>query len=305
VPEAPNDGQQYARKSLGWSIVAGGSGGGSNRYTASTTPPTSPTPVPGDFWYNLTTGALAIYVDDGNSLQWVQVSPVPAPAVSPPTGFTTGDAKITLKVIADSGWVMMNDGTIGSATSGSSTRANADCQDLFNLLFANISDTSAPLLTSSGAATTRATQGTAAAAWAANCRMTLTKQLGRSIAVAGSGAGLTARGLGATYGTETVTITLGNMPSHAHGISDPNHAHAVYDPGHAHIFNPSGWDHSDNGGDQFPVPYMHGEQAWTDTRTTGISIYGAATGVTTVAAGSGTPVDTMSPSTYWNVMIKL
>jgi hypothetical protein len=45
-------------------------------YTASSTPPSSPTP--GDFWYDLSTGILSVYIDDGTSSQWVQVA---SPAV--------------------------------------------------------------------------------------------------------------------------------------------------------------------------------------------------------------------------------
>jgi hypothetical protein len=43
------------------------------RYTFAATAPASPTA--GDLWYDSTTGSLSIYVDDGNSAQWVQISP--------------------------------------------------------------------------------------------------------------------------------------------------------------------------------------------------------------------------------------
>jgi hypothetical protein len=46
---------------------------GRNVFTASLTAPTSP--VVGDFWYSLNTGIFSVYINDGNSLQWVQVSP--------------------------------------------------------------------------------------------------------------------------------------------------------------------------------------------------------------------------------------
>ncbi len=46
------------------------------------------------------------------------------------TGFSTGDAKITLKITADPGWLIMNDGTIGGDTSGA-TYQNANAQALF------------------------------------------------------------------------------------------------------------------------------------------------------------------------------
>ena len=41
-------------------------------YTASTTAPINPTP--GDQWYDTNTGALLVYVNDGNTSQWVEVS---------------------------------------------------------------------------------------------------------------------------------------------------------------------------------------------------------------------------------------
>ncbi len=42
---------------------------------------------------------------------------------------------------------------------------------------------------------------------------------GRSVVHAGTGPGLTVRRLGASYGTETETLTDDQMPAHAHGIS--------------------------------------------------------------------------------------
>ena len=41
-------------------------------YTASTTAPINPTP--GDQWYDTNTGALLVYVNDGNTSQWVEAS---------------------------------------------------------------------------------------------------------------------------------------------------------------------------------------------------------------------------------------
>jgi hypothetical protein len=42
------------------------------RFTSSSTAPSSPNP--GDMWYDLETGALSVYVYDGTSSQWVQIS---------------------------------------------------------------------------------------------------------------------------------------------------------------------------------------------------------------------------------------
>src|SRR5258708_1944894 len=81
--------------------------------------------------------------------------------------YSTGDIKLTLKTAPDSGWLMFDDGTFGSATSGSSNSNSAANQALFTLLFNNIADAWAPILTSGGGATTRAAQTNAASAWAA------------------------------------------------------------------------------------------------------------------------------------------
>jgi hypothetical protein len=134
--------------------------------------------------------------------------------------FSTGDAKLTLKTVADSGWVMFDDGTIGSAGSGASTRANADTQALFNLIFNSIPDAFAAILTSGGGATTRAAQTNAATAWAANCRIALPKTLGRAFAMAGAGAGLLGRVMGASGGSETTTLAQSMLPNVALSYSN-------------------------------------------------------------------------------------
>lgn len=125
----------------------------------------------------------------------------------------TGMVVLTVATSAPTGWLIFDDGTFGSATSGSSNSNSALNQALFTLMFNNVSDSNAPLFTSTGSGTTRAGQGTAAAAWAANCRMSLPKTLGRALGVAGAGSGLTSRALAATVGTETDTLAAGNIPS--------------------------------------------------------------------------------------------
>lgn len=92
--------------------------------------------------------------------------------------FTTGDVKVTFKT-AETGWVLMNDGTIGSASSGATSRANADTEDLYVLLWDNVGDQYAPVTGGRGAS--------AAADFAANKALKLPKVLGRAIAAAGIG----------------------------------------------------------------------------------------------------------------------
>ncbi len=106
------------------------------------------------------------------------------------------------------GYVYMNDGSIGSAGSGASNRANIDVFPLYNLLWNSVSDTYAPVATGRGAS--------AAADFANNKPMTLPVQLGRAIAAYGQGAGLTNWALGQSTGAESHTIGLNEIPDHVH-----------------------------------------------------------------------------------------
>ena len=130
---------------------------------------------------------------------------------------TTGDAKLTFKIVADGGWVLANDGSIGDALSGATTLAdNTQTTALFTFFYNTFSDAIAPLQLSTGAATTRATQGPAATAFGAHCRMVLPRQLGRALIIAGTGSGLTARVLGDFGGEEAHVLTLAELAAHSH-----------------------------------------------------------------------------------------
>lgn len=124
--------------------------------------------------------------------------------------FTTGDVKLTLKTTADSGWVMMDDGTIGDASSSATTRANADTEDLFTLLWTNTADADCAVSTGRGAS--------AAADFAAHKTIALPKALGRALACYGAGSGLTSRNLAHVVGEETHTLTgaESGLVSHSH-----------------------------------------------------------------------------------------
>jgi microcystin-dependent protein len=214
--------------------------------------------------------------------------------VSPPT---TGDLRLTLKTVATTGWVMFNDGTIGDATSGA-TRANADTQNLFTLIFDNIADANAPILTSAGAATTRAAQTNAATAWAAHCRISLPKTLGRALAVAGSGSGLTARALGVNAGAETHQLQTTEIPSHYHTA-------LIYDPGHSHTYQATLSSGSSTGGGGFAVPPAGLTNYTTVSATTGTRINSSNGLDTTYSTGGGDSHNNIQPSVFLNVMVKL
>src|SRR5262249_38958212 len=115
------------------------------------------------------------------------------------TVWSTGDVKLTLKAVADSGWLMMDDTTVGSGTSGAA-HTGTTVQALFTLLWNNTSNTDCHIQDSTGVPTTRG--GSAAADFAASKRMPLPKVLGRAMAIAGAGAGLTARNLASIFGEE-------------------------------------------------------------------------------------------------------
>lgn len=117
--------------------------------------------------------------------------------------FSTGDVKWTFKTVADAGWLMIADQTIGNAGSGAAY-ANTDVQALFTLLWNNISNTYAPVSGGRGVSAT--------ADWTGLKTMQLPLMLGRLLGAAGTGSGLTSRALGQNLGAETVTLNTNNLP---------------------------------------------------------------------------------------------
>lgn len=200
--------------------------------------------------------------------------------------FRTGGVMLTIDDVATPGWVMCNDGTIGSAGSNATTRAHADTEALYTLIWNKVADAHAPVTGGRGAS--------AAADFAANKPIALTKMLGRALAVAGSGTGLTARALGATTGAETHTLSQAETPlkAHGHGVNDPGHQHNQINNGDNGV-NPTG---------PYSVGSTDGQTQYTGTVTTNNG-----TGITVNAAGdaSATAHNNMQPSSFLNAMIKL
>lgn len=125
----------------------------------------------------------------------------------------TGDLRTSFNSFSPWGWVPANDGSIGSAASGATTRANTDTWQLYSLLWSAVNQTYAPVAGGRGA--------NAYADFTANKPMTLPKALGRVLATAGAGAGLTATVLGQSTGAEATSVTLvpANLPPHTHTYS--------------------------------------------------------------------------------------
>lgn len=118
----------------------------------------------------------------------------------------TGDIKTGYWSSTLPGWVAMNDGSIGNAGSGATTRANQDTFQLYKTLWDAVSNTWAPVSTGRGA--------TAVDDFIAGKKLTLPRALGRALSEAGAGAGLTSRALGQYLGNELITYTA--MPLHNH-----------------------------------------------------------------------------------------
>jgi hypothetical protein len=130
--------------------------------------------------------------------------------VGPTTGMRMGFTGKTSSV--PSGWVMSRGNTIGDASSNATERANADTQALFTLWYNDGNDTTHPIKTSGGAATTRAAQGTAAAAFGVHCQLTMPNYTDR-FAMGMGGVSTTP---GQTGGASSVTLAVANLPPHQH-----------------------------------------------------------------------------------------
>lgn len=91
--------------------------------------------------------------------------------VDPTTVFQTGDPLWLPRSGIRAGWVRMNARTIGSSTSGSTERANADCQNLFLELWNDYPDAKCPVVGGRGVS--------AAADWTANKQITVPDMRGK------------------------------------------------------------------------------------------------------------------------------
>ena len=215
----------------------------------------------------------------------------------------TGDVRLTMRNTADEGWVLCDDGTIGPTGSAATTRADDDTEALFTLLWNNVADGFAPVSGGRGVS--------AAADWAASKTISLTRMLGRALAIAGGGAGLSSRSLGQHLGAETHVLTDDEMPAHSHTASSAsagNHSHSIY--------GSTATTGDGVGGSRMSV--ARGFSGYT--RTEGLGYHGtfATSGVqalqtagahthsiTVNSTGGGDPHPIMQPTAFLNAMVKL
>ena len=104
---------------------------------------------------------------------------------------------------------------------------------------------------------------------------------GRVAGTIGQGSGLSNRSLGDAVGSETHTMTVNQMPSHSHGITDPGHSHS----------------YTNNTNDQSVNTLTTQESAADNvdlSATTGTST----TGITVNNAGSGQAFNIMQPTLF-------
>lgn len=236
--------------------------------------------------------------------------------IPPPLpSWRTGDFKLTIQPTAEDGWIVCDDGSIGSEDSSASNKRSDECEALFKLLWNGISDAYAPVGGGRGAS--------ADDDWAANKSIGLTKMLGRALAVAGNGSGLSLRGIGQTAGAETHVLSNGEMPQHNHGVIDPGHSHGVTDPGHNHAITDPGHSHSHNAAAQYSagssgtggsaIFYLQAGATINanvtgisvQSRATGVSVNSGSTGITTQNNGSDGAHNNMQPTVFLYAHIRL
>ena len=126
----------------------------------------------------------------------------------------TGEIKECFSNASQQGWVLMDDGTIGNAFSGATSRANADTKDLFIFLWNNIIDTWCGVYDSTGTKVARF--ATAEIDYANNRRIGLPKSKVRATVGVGNVGGPYTFIVGQAFGEEQHIQTIPELVAHTH-----------------------------------------------------------------------------------------
>jgi hypothetical protein len=218
-------------------------------------------------------------------------------SVDPTTILQTGNMVLHYGTGVRAGFVRQNGRTIGSATSGATERANADCQALFEYLWN--ADPNLSVSTGRGAS--------ANADWVANKTITLPDARNRALtALGGMGNSVStllngvswqfgnADTLGATAGAAFRTILTGNLPPYA-----PSGIITIVDPGHNHGFTALQF----GGAATFQGGGASMSSQLSSTTTSGTGISAGFTGAS--QGGQSIPLETISPIFLMTVYLKL
>ena len=219
------------------------------------------------------------------------------PSVDATTVLTTGDIKARYGTGALAGFVRSNGRTIGSASSGASERANADCEDLFIYLWTE--DANLTVSTGRGAS--------AAADWAANKTIALPDWRGRTLAglddMGNSAAGVLTTAttgfgpavpttLGQGSGQESKTLLTANLPPYTPAGSVGSRTFTLY------------WRTGLGGGSGQVVDDIENASVGGVNHTTDFVVAGG-TFTGTAQGGTSTAFATLAPTRLLTIYMKL
>jgi hypothetical protein len=118
-PEAPVDGLTYGRKNAAWATIVGGA-------VVSDLAPGGPLQN-GQLWFKSNSGDTYIWVDDGNSQQWVQQNLMPPATI--PSNYITATAQTRNRIVNGAMQISQEQGNAASSTAA--TGANYYAADQF------------------------------------------------------------------------------------------------------------------------------------------------------------------------------